>query len=299
MIMPNFLIIGTQKAGTTSLYYYLKDHPQIYMSPIKEPGFFAFEGEKPQFCGPGDQEAYRSAITEIEAYYNLFKDTSNEIAIGEATTWYLQSPKAPERIRCYVPKAKLIAILRNPVDRAYSAFFHAIRDNRETLSDFAQALLEEDKRIKKDWGFLWRYKHMGFYATQLKQYFKQFDNNQIRVYLYEDFKNNPNEILKDIFSFLNVDETFTPEVLTHDNISGIPKSKILDTFLSQKNPIKKFFKPLIPSRVRKQIVNQLKMQNMVKPECPLEVRLKLGEVFREDILELQKLLQRDLSTWLK
>lgn len=299
MVMPNFLIIGTQKAGTTALYGYLQEHPQIYMSSIKEPGFFDFEGEKVNFCGPGDDRSYRFAINDLATYQNQFQDVNNEIAIGEATTWYLQSLEAPERIKYHIPNVKLIAILRNPVDRAYSAFIHAIRDNREPVSDFARALLEEDKRIKNNWGFLWRYKHMGFYATQLKRYFEQFDRNQIRVYLYEDFKNNPTEILKDIFYFLNVDETFTPRVFTHSNISGIPKSKTLHTFLSKNNPIKSFFKPFIPYKFRKQIIDQLRLKNMVKPKCSLEVQLKLREVFREEILELQKLLQRDLSKWLK
>ena len=295
MIMPNFLIIGTQKAGTTALYYYLKEHPQIYMSPTKEPGFFDFEGEPVDFCGPGDEYSYRFAINDLSAYQNLFRDVNNEIAIGEATTWYLQSLKASERIKHYIPKAKLIVILRNPADRAYSAFLHAIRNNREPISDFAQALLEEDKRIKNNWGYLWRYKNMGFYATQLKRYFELFDRNQIKVYLFEDYKSNPTEILKDIFHFLNVDETFTPEIITPKNISGIPKSKALYTFLRKNNSIKKFFKPFIPYKVRKQMISQLMQKNMLKPTISVEVQLKLREVFREDILELQELLQRNLS----
>lgn len=297
--MPNFLIIGTQKAGTTAINYYLKEHPQIYMSPTKEPGFFDFEGESVNFCGPGDEYSYRFAINDISAYRNLFRNVNDEVAIGEATTWYLQSIKAPERIKYYIPNVKLIVILRNPVDRAYSAFLHAMRDNREPIDDFAQALDEEDKRIKSNWGFLWRYKYMGFYATQLKRYFKLFDRNQIKVYLFEDYKNNPTEILKDIFHFLNVDETFTSEIVTPKNISGIPKSKALYTFLRKNNSVKSFFKPFIPSRFRKQMISQLMQKNMLKPTRSLEIQLKLREIFREDILELQELLQRDLSKWLK
>ena len=299
MTLPNFLIIGAQKAGTTSLYHYLEQHPQIYMSPVKEPGFFDFEGEKPNFCGPLDRNVYHHVTTTIEAYCDLFKGASNEIAIGEATTWYLYSQKAPERIRHYIPNAKLIAILRNPVDRAYSSFMHAIRDGREPLTDFAQALREEETRIERNWEYLWRYQDMGFYSVQLKRYYELFDRSKLKVYLYEDFKNNPSELLKGIFQFLGVDETFIPEVFTRLNISGNYKNKALDAFLRDKNPVKNFLKPLLPGKFRKHIANYLRTHNFDKPKCTLTVQEQLIEVFREDILILQNLIQRDLSRWLE
>ncbi|NET04135.1 MAG: sulfotransferase [Symploca sp. SIO2B6] len=299
MIMPNFLIIGAQKAGTTSLYHYLDQHPQIYMSPEKEPGFFDFEGEKINFCGPGDQDVYSHVSTSIEAYSRLFKDAANKIAIGEATTWYLYSQKAPECIKHYIPDVKLIVILRNPVDRAYSSFMHAIRDSREPLSDFTQALLEEEVRIKNNWEYLWRYQDMGFYSVQLKRYFEKFDHSQIKIYLYEDLNTNPKELLRDIFRFLGVDETHIPEVFTRLNISGPRKNKTLDAFLRDKNPVKNFLKPFFPVGVRKRVANYLRTNNFVKSQCPLDVRRELIEVFRKDIFELQNLIQRDLSPWLE
>ncbi len=298
MTLPNFLIIGAQKAGTTSLYHYLEQHPQIYMSPVKEPGFFDFEGEKPNFCGPGDRDLYSHVTTDIEAYRRLFQEASNEIAIGEATTWYLYSQKAPERIGHYIPNAKLIVILRNPVDRAYSSFMHAIRDSREPLTDFAQALQAEEARIEKNWEYLWRYKDMGFYSVQLKRYFEKFDRHQIKVYLYEDLNNNPAELLKNIFQFLGVDRNFIPEVFTRLNISGIRKNKAIDALLDDNNPVKNFLRPLLPVRVRKRIANHLRTNNFVKPSCSPDIQKELIEVFREDILALQNLIERDLSKWL-
>ena len=122
MTMPNFLIIGAMRAGTTSLYHYLKQHPQVYMSPVKEPRFFALEGEKPDPGRPTDERLMNHSITDIEAYRALFQAVSKETAIGEASPLYLYSPKAPERIRHYIPDAKLIAVLRDPVERAYSHF---------------------------------------------------------------------------------------------------------------------------------------------------------------------------------
>ena len=298
MTMPNFLIIGTQKAGTTSLASYLKEHPQIFMSPIKEPGFFDFEGQKPNFFGPGDQELYDHVPTEIESYSKLFQGVYNEIAIGEATTWYLYSPRAPERIKHYIPNAKLIIILRNPVDRAYSAFLHARRDGREVITDFSQALREEETRIDQNWEYLWRYTQMGFYFDQLKRYFKEFDRSQIKVYLYEDLNNNPAILLKDIFKFLNVDTTFMPDICVRSNISGIPRSRRLYDFLKTKNIIKEFFKPFLPSRLRQQILSSLRQLNLPKPEFSPAIRSQLTEVYREDVLKLQDMIHRDLSTWL-
>ncbi|MDJ0798482.1 MAG: sulfotransferase [Calothrix sp. MO_167.B12] len=297
-MIPNFLIIGAQKAGTTALWHYLNQHPQIYMSPVKEPGFFDFEGEKPNFSGPGDAELYNHVVTDIEEYRQLFQGAANEIAIGEATTWYLYSQKAPERIKHYIPDVKLIVILRNPVDRAYSSFMHAIRDEREPL-DFAKALGEEEIRINQNWEYLWRYKQMGFYSIQLKCYFDNFDISQIKVYLYEDLNNNPAELIKDIFQFLDVDDTFMPEVFTRLNISGTRKNKTIDALLNTENPVRNFLRPILPVRLRKNIANYLRTQNSLKPQCPLDIQKELIEVFREDILELQNLIQRDLSKWLE
>ena len=299
MTLPNFLVIGAQKAGTSAIYYYLNKHPQIYMSSLKEPGFFHFENEEIDFCGPGDRRYYSCRVTSIEAYKKLFQEVSSEVAVGEASTWYLHSIKAPERIKHYIHDAKLIAILRNPVDRAYSAFMHARREEREPFSNFMEALQEEDARIQNNWGHLWRYKHMSLYATQLKHYYKLFNRNQIKVYLHEDLNNNPANLLKDVFRFLGVEETFTPDLSIRRNVSGIPKNKVLHRFLSEKQSVKNVLKPFFPTPFRERIVSQLVKQNLVKEPLSAEVRQELTKVFQQDIFELQDLLQRDLSKWLE
>ena len=296
--MPNFLIIGTQKAGTSALNYYLKEHPQIYMSGVKEPGFFDFEGQEVNFCGPGDREAYRLAIADLPTYQGLFREARDEIAIGEATTWYLQSETAPERIKHYLPDVKLIVILRNPVERAFSAYVHALRDNVEPIADFAEALAAESSRIKDNWGYLWRYQQMGFYAQQLQRYYQYFKREQIKIYLYEEFNLNPQIVLQDIYQFLNIDDTFTPEVFARHNISGIAKNQSLDRFLYQRNnPIKNFAKPLIPQKMRRRLVNHLRIKNRVKPKLPPAIATQLKSIFRQDIQQLEVLIQRDLSAW--
>lgn len=302
MTMPNFLIIGATKAGTTSLYHYVKQHPQIYMSPIKEPRFFALEGEKnPSFRGQNGKQQKWITITNIEDYLALFKGVSNEIAIGEASTLYLYSSKAPERIRQYVPNMKLIAILRDPVERAYSHFLHFVRSCHEPFSDFLQAFQDEENRIQNDWGILWHYKQMGFYHVQLSRYFQIFDQSQIKIYLYEDWNSDPLGLLEDLFRFLGVDNTFIPNISVRSNPSVIPQNKTLQEFLLYPNPLKSALRMFIPKRLRQQVsVNLYKknINNGFKPPLSQQVREQLIEVYRKDILELQNLINRDLSKWL-
>lgn len=295
-IMPNFLIIGSAKGGTTSLHYYLNQHPQIFMSAVKEPRFFALEGEVLNFRNP-DAAINHNSVTTLEAYQALFKDVTNEIAIGEASPLYLYSAKAVERIKHYIPQAKLIAVLRNPVDRAFSCYTHLRRENYEKLS-FAEGLKAEEQRIQDNWAHLWHYKKAGFYYEQLKRYYDAFDPAQIKVYLFEDLNVDSTAITQDICRFLGVDDSFQPE-LSRQNVSGIPKSRLVHNFFARKNPIREAIAPLIPSHLRQQISRKIKTWNLgKKPELDPAIRQELVELYREDILKLQELLQRDLSHWL-
>lgn len=288
MVIPNFLIIGAEKAGTTSLYYYLNQHPQIYMSPIKEPRFFT-----PEFYTASNKirPAKRKFPLSWEEYCYLFKDVSNEIAIGEASTDYLHIPQAPQRIKKTIPNVKVIAILRQPVERAFSAYCYQVRDGYENLS-FAKAIEEEDKGIRN-------YKEIGFYYLQLKRYYDIFDQSQIKVYLSEDLSHNPTLVLQDIFSFLNVEHTFKPE-LSKKNTSGIPKYRFIHNIFLKENIIKKALKPFFSKQLRQLIHGSVRRYNLsAKPSLPHKTHQELIETYREDILNLQNLIQRDLSHWLK
>lgn len=300
MTMPNFLVIGTVKAGTTAFYSYLKQHPDIYMSPKKEPRFFAYEDERLDYRGPGDKKGAHDVITDIQSYRELFQGVTNEAAIGEATPQYLYLPKAPKCIRHYIPNAKLIAILRDPAERAYSNFVHRIRVGRETLTDFAHALREEEVRIHNNWAPAWHYKNVGFYFIQLKRYFDIFDDGQIKVYLYEDFQTNPIGVLRDTFRFLDVDDTFVPDVSVKHNVSFIPRSRAVHAFLKKEHFFKTALKPLFPERLRRHLLKKVQNWNSpVKPPLLPETRNELVALYKEDILKLQDLIQRDLTKWLK
>jgi hypothetical protein len=298
--MPNFLVVGAAKAGTTSLYYYLSEHPQIYMSSMKEPKFFAFEGETPNFRGPGDEEEInRKCVTTVDAYRALFEEATEETAVGEASSLYLYYPKAPERILHHAPDAKLIAVLRNPVDRAYSSYLHCVRDRGEPIKDFARALDEEETRIRDHWGPLWHYKNAGFYSAQLERYFDAFRRDQMKVYLYEDLKTDPVGVLRDIFRFLGVDDTYVPDISLKHNVSGIPRNRLLHEMLNKPNLVKSAFKPLFPTKLRRRFNRGLTGKNLERPQLSPEVRSQLTEAYSDDILKVQQLLRRDLSHWLE
>ena len=292
-MMPNFLIIGAMKSGTTALYYYLEQHPQIYMSPVKEPNFLCIGGQK---------SSDSQAVTNLEAYQRLFKGVSDEKAVGEASHCCLYEPEAVARIQQYVPDAKLIAILRNPVDRAYSHFLHMVRSGIEPLSDFAQAIRKEETGAVQARSFQ-DYLGRGRYYEQLKRYFDAFDRKQVKVYLYEDLNDAPLDTLRDTFRFLGVDDSFVPDVSLRRNVSGHPRYKALDEFLRRPGSTKEVLKVYLPAGLRwrlSEAFDALKTRNLVEPPAVRpEVRQHLVRVYREDIYKLQKMIGRDLSHWLE
>jgi hypothetical protein len=305
MTMPNFLLLGTMKSGTTSLYYQLKQHPQIYMSPVKAPDFFALEGRKWDFNGPKGQATAnywtsQHKTTNIEEFRTLFQGVSDEIAIGEASPSYLYRPEAPSRIKHYIPEAKLIAMLRNPADRAYSGYCYARLAGREPLNDFAQALRAEEERIQNGYDWLYHYKSFGFYYTQLKRYYEMFEPEQIRVYLYDDLKDEPIGVVRDIFRYLGVDDAFTPDTSWRFNPGGIPRNASLYRVLKKPSRVKNGAKRYLPDRWGRATWERVLSMNLTKaPPLRQEVRRELIEVFQQDILKLQDLIGRDLSGWLQ
>lgn len=298
--MPNFILFGAAKAGTTSVYKYLEQHPDIFMSSFKEPGFFAFEGEKPILNGPGAQKwVDRWVVTDLKSYQQLFSEYNGQKAIGEASPYYIYYyQKTPQRIYHHVPNIKLIAMLRNPVERAFSNYVWAVRDRAESLTNFEDALGTEAARIADNWGPKWRYKDQGFYYQQLKAYYEIFNPEQIKICLYEDFVTNPIAIMQEIFAFLDIDSDFIPDMSERHNSSKIPRNKAWHQFLDKPNVIKSTVKHLLPLNFRQNLKQNAKEKNLFKPTLDSKIREHLRSEYREDILQLQDLIDRDLSLWL-
>ena len=300
MTLPNFLIIGAAKSGTTSLYRYLEQHPQVYVK-AKEPGFFAYEGQEVHLAGPEDQARFdKRVITDRTQYEALFDGITTETAFGEASVAYLTIEGTAERIRQYVPDVRLIAILRNPVDRAFSSYLHMRRDGRESLPTFAAALQAEDARIQAGWDTIWHYTRLGCYYEQLRRYYSLFPPDQIAVFLFEDFQADPVQVSQSIFRFLHIDDAFIPDTSLKYNVSGTPRRRWVHNFVSQPNSLKGAIRPLVPLALRRQMGTRLRTWNLdkEKPAISAETRRQLQALYREDISRLQALIDRDLSGWL-
>ena len=294
-IRPNFLIIGASKSGTTSIYHYLQQHPDIFLSKIQKEGRY-FSQMSDCFNGPGDESIRNSIPKDFDRYLSFFKDYSKEKAIGDISPEYLYfySECIPLIKSKLGHNVKIIVILRSPIERAYSSYSHFKRDKRETLS-FEDALQEEENRKIKKWLWSWQYKNSGLYYKQVKQYLENF--NEVKVFLYEDLKENTPQLLKDLCEFINVDSTFEFDTRYKYNVSGDPKSQVLYQIESARKFIK-LLKIFIPAK----LVSFLKSRftgekQMIKSEMKPETRNYLKNFYRKDIIQLQNLIDRDLSKW--
>lgn len=303
MMLPNFLVIGAAKSGTTSIYHYLKQHSQIYMCPVNETNFFALDRETLElhFQGPGDREIVdRHAVKELGEYRTLFRIAGDCPAVGESSPLYLYSPIASQKIQQHIPNVRLIAILRDPVERAYSNFISYVQVGLEPIQDFVQALVAEEQRIRSRWGPwpFWHYRTLGFYYAQIKRYYDLFSSEQIQIHLYDDLKTDTVGVLQQIFAFLDIDPTFVPDVRHRYNRSGFPRSNALQDLLIKPNPLRSTLRLFFPAKIRELIRRSLLKYNLIKPVLAPEVRINLIQGYRQDILKLQDLIQRDLSNWL-
>lgn len=305
MTWPTFLIIGTAKAGTTALYHYLMQHPQIYMSPNKEPNYFALTGERLDFRGPADmQHIGKYSVTDSVRYTRLFEGANGAAAIGEASPLYLYDPRAPARIHETLPDVKLIVILRNPVERAYSSFLHLVRDQREPILDFEQALQAEQARIEANWEHIWHYVQLGFYHRQLQRYLQIFDRRQLLILLYEDWNADNAATLRQVFHFLGVEDhpvqppNRRPNDSTNPRRWPLHKHKRLHRFISSDHALKRAVRWALPPRTRRHLGDWIGRRNMRVPPLTARARAFLVATYREDVHHLQRLIARDVSTWL-
>jgi hypothetical protein len=287
MTLPNFMIIGVAKAGTTSLYRYLDQHPQVFMCPVKGTNFFGYEDARDwKWTDEGDPPLLRHFhATTFQEYEALFAGASDEIAIGEASPQYFRCPTAARRIHESIPDVKLLASLRSPADRAYSGFLMRARRGEAIKSPYEE-LTPEASHVRE-----------GFYYRRLKRYFDAFERNQIKVYVFEEFKQDPARSVVDMFEFLGVDTNVVPDTSTRHNPAGIPKSRWLNRLYF--NPMLiRTAKSVLPEGIQR-MAKRVQRQNLeTPPTFPADLRAALLNLYREDIYKLEELLDRDLTIWL-
>ena len=297
MNQPNFILIGAAKSGTSSFYNYVKQHPSVYVSPVPKTNFFVsdfVDGEarvEDLDFTPEQIKKFNFSVTTPEAYQQLFANVPpGKTALGEISPMYLNSFVAAKKLKASNPDVKLIAMLRNPVDRAYSGYQMQLRQAKEQR-DFSSNLDPEEIYIRG-----------GFYYAQLKRFYDVFDSSQIKIFLFEDFKQNARQVIKEMFDFIGVDADFEPDLETKFNQGGVPNSKGLYSLLFN-SPLTAIAKntvtPLLPKKVRVQLESNIKSNLLSKPEpMTLETRKILQQMYREDILKLEPLIGKNLQQWL-
>ncbi len=287
MTLPNFMIIGVAKAGTTSLYRYLEQHPQVFMCPIKGTNFFGYEDARAwKWTDEGDPPMLQNfQARTFEEYEACFAGASDEIAIGEASPQYFRCPTAARRIHECIPDVKLVASLRNPADRAFSGFLMRTRRGEAVKSSYEE-LTPEASHVRE-----------GFYYKRMKRYFDTFPRHQIKIYIFEEFKKDPAKVVVDLYDFLGVDTNFVPDTSTRHNPAGVPKLRLLNRLFFSPTLIR-IAQSVLPESLQR-VAKRVQQQNLkAPPKIPAELRAKLLDLYREDILKLEALLDRDLSIWL-
>ncbi|MGH3088386.1 MAG: sulfotransferase family protein [Rubrobacteraceae bacterium] len=297
--LPNFFIVGAAKAGTTSLYRYLDQHPDVFMSSLKEPNWFS------RVHAPGRV----SFVSSEEEYLSLFEGRDGESAAGEASPSYLWDEKAPRRIKEAVPRAKIIAILRHPVERAFSDYLQTVQWEQEDLP-FLEALKRGYETEPKVYGVSRLYVDLGFYSEQLRRYLDVFGRERVKVFLHEEFKEEPRAALKSVLEFLEVDPSHASSIRTdvEYNKYSVPKEgtfnrvaeRVLESRVFRSRRFTALRAKLIPDpKLRFRMRQYLRFEEGEKPGIDEDSRRFLMELYRPDILELQGLIDRDLEHWLE
>jgi hypothetical protein len=292
--MPNLFLIGAAKAGTTALYNYLAQHPQIFLSRIKEPMFFSRE------------EYYARGLDWYEGFY--FDGAENYPVRAEATPHYLYwSEKVAPRIKeVYGERpVKFIVSFRDPVSRAYSWYWNMVREGREDL-DFDEALRVEERRLKQNRDELYQLGSMVYgydagsrYASLLQPYLELFSPENFYFVFQDDLKSRVDETCENIFEFLGI-ESSVQISSSKSNPAAMPRSRLLHKALRQRSLFKEFIKPFMPARARRSLKARMLRVNLKEtPYVPLDPQLdhELRLSYRTEIEELEKITGRELSSW--
>jgi hypothetical protein len=291
---PDFFIVGAAKSGTTSLYNYLRQHPKVSMPVEKEPHFF---GEWRQSVSDRD----------FAEYLRLFRGVPEDVVAGEASTTYLYLENVAEQIKQFQPRAKIIIILRNPIDRAYSQYWHNVRQGHVSQS-FEEELEEEihSRESRECWsGFRpgvlppVYYIKIGKYAEQVTHFMEIFGEDSVRVYLFDDLIKDPESVCRDAFMFLGVDSNHPIDAGLRYNVSGPVRNPLLAKLVVDRSRTKEAIKKVLPITWLRAVREWALQKNTgTVPKMDPETRRRLQHVFKDDILYVQELTERDLSHWL-
>jgi len=299
--LPDFLVVGVPKAGTTALHAALSRHPGLYLPEIKEPKFFLTDGPPPARGGPGDAITYREHVWRRDKYEALFEAAPPGTLRGEATPLYLYDKAAMRRIRDQVPDARLIAVIRDPVERAHSNWAHLWSAGLEPVGDFVRACAEEDRRIAAGWASFWHYTGLGKYGDQLRHAVSLFSRDQLLVLRYRQLVDEPARALEEICDFLGVATGVISEI-PRENVTAHPERTVAHRAAARAMRGSAFAGRLLPgtsgAAVTSRIERFLQRGNRERQPLGADQRSALIPVFEADVRLLEQVLGEDFSDWL-
>lgn len=297
----NLFIIGAAKSGTTSLYNYLQQHPNVFFPRVKEPHFYAdVESNDPSaYIKPEPGKLYHEKIiNDKEVYEALYNEATSEKILADASPSYLWDDKAANRIYEDYPSAKIVILLRNPTERVFSHYLMDIRSGSQTLDDFILAIERDQKAISKGWGKSHLYLELGFYSRQIERYLDLFGAQNVKIILYDDFISETKKTLKDICKYLGINEKHISAIdynKVHNQYVA-PRGKLSRFILKYKNK-SSFLKRLVPFSAKSFLNGKVLLKKQKKPSLKESERLYLYDIYKEDIKKTEQILNRDLSVW--
>jgi len=300
MALPDFFIAGAPKAGTTAVHAALARHPALYMSAVKEPKFFLTDGPPPARGGPGDVQTYREHVWQRDDYEALFAAAPAGILRGESTPFYLYNRDAQRRIRALIPSARLIVILRDPVERAHSNWAHLWSAGLDPVDDFVLACAEEQRRIEAGWADFWRYTSLGRYGDQLEHLYTVFPRDQVLVFRYHALIESPGLVLDQICAFLGVPQGVLAEV-PRENVTAHPQLSLRHRTVAKALRASSAVSNVLPGATTLTGSLERVLQRDSRPRQPLtwEQRQALLPRFEADIRLLEVITGEDFGNWLQ
>ncbi|MDM8553363.1 sulfotransferase [Desulfococcaceae bacterium HSG7] len=300
----NLFSIGAMRAGSITIYHYLNQHPEIFMSPIKEPYYFVAEYHRRKIEAGGIiSQSEQTAANRIlnsgkyrtsKAYQTLFEGAESYTYIGEGSH-YLHHPLTAKLIHEHNPVSKVIISLRNPIDRIYSEYLLYLRDGKidVSFSEFIKSRIVWNEE-NNTWQALRLNK--GFYSTLVPPWLRYFGKDNVKIFIFEDIVRNPIQFCHQLYSWLGINSSFqaTP---VHAQRSGKPVSNKLMAVINSDSRIRSFAKTAIPQLLRIKIRDWFYKIFLKKENMDRQTREILETIYREDINQLEHLISRDLSAW--
>jgi hypothetical protein len=300
--LPDFLLIGAPKAGTTALHAALAQHPELFLSEPKEPKYYLCgDSPPPAYRGPGDAHSNREWIWQRQRYLDLFAGAGDNQLAGESTPFYLYHRDARRRIAADLPQAKLVAVLRDPVDRAYSNWMHLWADGLEPCSDVVEACAREAARVDAGWAPFWHYRGLGMYGRQLSDLFEHFPREQVLTVRYRALVDKPHAVLDRVCRFLGVSEGLVTEVPSGNSrpfVHPSLRTRVLGPVVRAGAAAGQFLPPRAWRNLSKPLVGQLHQRgNPARPRLTPEQGEQLRRPFLEDIALLEEVTGESFDDW--